>query len=531
MKVKQVLISLGLLPLLSFSITKTSIANGNWSNPSTWSPSGAPASSDKILIYHTVSLDQNFTASDTIFVYKILNLKSGKILTLNPGTMILVNNATYDGGLGTVGNNAGITGNFTFQKWITRCDGYSTYGMPFTVSVNDPNWYYCNQCMSSWSNLYHYDESTPGIQDSGYYSNIGTTLQRGKGFFYWFTNYNGGQNFPRQIQLNGSINFMNDFDFNITRTYSGSFSDDGYNLVANPFPGTIDWNDGAWTKTNISGVMYTWNSCSGSYAAYVSGIGVNGGSRYISSMQGFWVRATSNNPVLKAGRGVMVDNSKTLFKTSNTDSVSRVLRLSLGDDEIAIHLDSLATGGFDPTADALKMFTPTSRLYSINNFWTSQDYAINSVKDCNQVIPVKIKGSGKLIISGFNSFHDEYSISLKDLETNEYIPVTENMEYTFTDTTQVSFQRRFQVHFVKNINTEITGIKQQQLEQLEVVKKEDVIRIYNPDPEQTNVRMYDLQGRLLYSGSFVQQVSLPGPDAPVLLWIYNDKGSHMRKIF
>lgn len=528
MKTIKLITGMFILPLISFSQLKTSITNGNWNSASTWSPSGVPATTDKIRIYHKVTLNQNFTASDTVFVYNTLNFANGKSLTLNPGTMVLVNNASYDGRIGTVGSNAGVVGNFTFQKWVTRCDGFSTYGSPFNVSTQDFDWYYCNQCIPSWSNLYYYNESAPGVQDSGYYSNIGGNIQRGKGFFYWYSNYAGGKNFPRQISLKGSVNFSSSFNFNVSYTSSGGFWHDGFNLLSNPYPGTMDWTSGSWSRTNVSGVIYTWNSCTSSYAAYVNGISVNGGSKYISSMQGFWVQAYGNNPGLTVDAGAMVSNSSSLLRTADTGSVERLLKLSLGDDEIAVHLDPLATNDFDSNMDALTMLSPASRLYSTNNLWTSYNYAINSVKDGNQVIPIYVKGEGTLSINGLSSFGKDYSISLKDLSTNDYIPLTENMVYPFSDTNQVTFQRRFQLHFIKNANV---GMTQHQLEQVEIVKKEDLILIHNPDLSNTHVRMYDLQGRLLLSGSFVEQTSLPAPNTPVLLWIYNDKGSCTRKMF
>lgn len=529
MKTISSIIGLFIVPLMSFSQVKTSITNGNWSSASTWSPYGVPSAIDKIKIYHNVTLNQNFTVSDTVFVYNTLNFANGKSLMLNPGTMVLVNNASYDGRIGTVGSNAGVVGNFTFQKWITRCDGYSTYGSPFNVSTQDFDWYYCNQCMPSWSNLYYYNEASPGIQDSGYYSNIGGSIQRGKGFFYWYNNYSGGLNFPRQISLNGSINFSSAFNFSVSYTSSnGGFWNDGFNLLSNPYPGTIDWTSDAWSRTNVGSAIYTWNSCTSSYAAYVNGICINGGSPYIPSMQGFWVQTLGNNPGLTVGADALVSNTQGLLRTTDTGAVDHVLKLSLGEDEIAIHLDPGATGGFDSGMDALKMFTPASRLCSGINLWQSYDYAINSVKNCSQVIPVKVKGGGMLSISGLNSFNNEYSISLKDLSTNDFIPVTENMTYTFSDTNQVTFQRRFQLHFVKNISV---GIVQHQLDQVEVLKRDDFILIKNPELSNTNIRMYDLQGRLLYSGTFIEQISLINPNTPVLIWIYNDKGSYTKKMF
>ncbi len=531
MKTLNLFIGLVMLPGVFISQIKTTVSNGNWGNASTWSPNGVPSSSDKIYIYHEVTLDQNFTASDTIFVFHILNLNTNKNLTLNPGTMILVNNANYNGTIGNVGNNAGIVGNFTFQKWITRCDGYSTYGSPFTKPVSDFNWYYCYQCQPSWSNLYYYDETTPGTMDNGYYDNTGGNLERGKGFFYWYSNYSGGQNFPRQISLNGSINFSTDFNFNITRTYSNGAIDDGYNLLANPFPGTIDWMDNAWNKKKISGAIYTWNSCTGTYATFASGVSVNGGSRYIPSMQGFWVQATGNNPSLSVGAGAMTNTQNALLRSGSSNTADYLIKLSLGDDEIAIRLDPTATYSLDSIMDASKFFSPASRLCSSDSLLDNHDYAINTLKDTDQVVSIKINGSGVLQLKGISSFYSQYDVYLKDLTTNDYLPVTENMAYTFTDTTQVTFQKRFELHFVKNIST---GVKNQTGEDVKLGCDNDHIYLSLPTDMQTNtqIEMYDLLGKLLYADKYSQQdIILSKPGEPILLRVYNDKQCFVRKIF
>ncbi|MBL7931451.1 MAG: hypothetical protein JNL60_06100, partial [Bacteroidia bacterium] len=313
------------ISLTTMAVVKTSVSNGNWSKSSTWSPSGVPSSTDKIYIYHTVTLDQNFTTSDTIFVCSVLNFSNNKVLTLSPGIMVLVNNSQYNGRIGSMGSKSEIIGNYIFQKWVSRCDGFSTYGSPFDVQASEFNWYYCYRCMPSWSNIYFYDESKPGSLENGYYDSIPGTIKRGLGFYYWYSNYTGGMNFPRQISLKGSSDFSDDFVFPVTKTTSSVTSDDGYNLVSNPFPGTIDWLSTGWGKRKINDAIYTWNSCSGVYSSYVSGIGVNGGSRYISSMQGFWIQANHNNPLLTVNNEALVDDSRSLLRPS-VNEPTKVLR-------------------------------------------------------------------------------------------------------------------------------------------------------------------------------------------------------------
>ena len=511
---------------------KTSTSNGNWSNPSIWSPYGIPSVSDKILIYHTVTLNQDFAPSDTIFVFNVLNVGSNHTLNLGNGNMVLVNNVNYDGRLGTIGKNSNISGNFIFQKWITRCDGFSTYGSPFNSLASDFNWYYCYQCMPNWSNLYYYDETLQGSLNNGFYDNIGGNIERGKGFFYWYSNYQGGSNFSRQISLKGSINFSSDFDFNITRTALGNgSSDDGYNLIANPFPGTIDWLSNEWNKKKIMDAIYVWNSCANTYASYVDGVGVNGGSRYIPSMQGFWVRAVQNNPQLKISSAAMVNNSQTALKNSSTsDTVPHVLRLSLLGDEIAIRLDPNSTSGLDSLTDASKFFSEGSHICSSVKSGTL-DYSINSVKDSNIVISIKTRGGGTIDLKGVSNFLPGYSIYFIDLSKNTSHPVTRDFQYTFTDTSIVTFQQKFELHFQKE-NT--TGIRNEFDNSFSVKYDNEFVYVHIDDELQlpANISMFDLSGRMLYSGTIQHsETILPKNPFPTVLKIQGQKGSGVKKIF
>src|SRR5690606_3942570 len=137
----------------------------------------------------------------------------------------------------------------------------------------DFNWYYCNNCMPNWSNMHAYNESVPGNMNNGYYDNLNGKVNRGQGFFYWYKNYKNGPNFSRKVSLKGSINFKNDFNFNVTRTPSSVSSDDGFNLVSNPFPGTIDWLSSGWTKSRVVDAVYVWNTCTESYSSFSGGVG------------------------------------------------------------------------------------------------------------------------------------------------------------------------------------------------------------------------------------------------------------------
>ncbi|WP_345233573.1 hypothetical protein, partial [Hymenobacter saemangeumensis] len=77
----------------------------------------------------------------------------------------------------------------------------------------------------------------------------------------------------------------------------GSMSNSGWQLIGNPYPAPIDWDVVRSTGmlTGIEDAIYVHKPTgryTGSYAAYVNGIGSNGGVKDLASMQGFFVRAT-----------------------------------------------------------------------------------------------------------------------------------------------------------------------------------------------------------------------------------------------
>lgn len=56
-----------LAPFSLFGVTKTSIANGMWSNPSIWSPTGVPTPGDDIVVNTAVTYNQNISFGMSLF--------------------------------------------------------------------------------------------------------------------------------------------------------------------------------------------------------------------------------------------------------------------------------------------------------------------------------------------------------------------------------------------------------------------------------------------------------------------------------
>jgi hypothetical protein len=94
-------------------------------------------------------------------------------------------------------------------------------------------------------------------------------------------------------------------------TFNGSDGDgasnNGWNLIANPFMAPIDWEtieQNGSDLTNVDATIYVWDAANGRYATYAADPNGNNGSlggantqgRYIAPFQAFFVKATGPNP-------------------------------------------------------------------------------------------------------------------------------------------------------------------------------------------------------------------------------------------
>ena len=74
-----------------FSITKTTVASGNWNNPAVWSPSGMPATYDVVVISHTV------TINTTSYCLDMTVNAAGRIAFASGQSLVIYRNLTTAG--------------------------------------------------------------------------------------------------------------------------------------------------------------------------------------------------------------------------------------------------------------------------------------------------------------------------------------------------------------------------------------------------------------------------------------------------
>lgn len=200
-----------------------------------------------------------------------------------------------------------------------------------------------------FNNIRSYDETVPGLRDEGFVGATGMSdnLNVGSGRMIYMAS--GSQH----LSLEGKP-AKGDENIPISHTNSGSPEEDGWNLIANPYPCTIDWNDVNWTKTNIDDAIYVYDAATGLYASYVNGIANNGGSNLIAPFQAFWVHANGNTPQIIARESVKAPVAAT-FKNNNNSPFQLTVRSGNQNDEVSFYWDESASDDFDALLEAQKM--------------------------------------------------------------------------------------------------------------------------------------------------------------------------------
>ncbi len=232
--------------------------------------------------------------------------------------------------------------------------------------------------------------------------------------------------------------------FNMPVTYSvrdaSDANNNGWNLIGNPYPSTIDWDSPNWTKVNLDGAVYfdDYRTANPVVASYNNGVSTNGGTNLIAMGQGFWVKAV-DTPTLTITEGVKAAGQSTTF--FRTAPPANMIRVTLSDgtesDETVVYFSNSSTGGFDKNYDARKFRNPYWYLNLSSLSSENEKYAINAqpFSNCSHSVALDVSdvssGTYSLSFSEFESFYKDMSIKLKDNHTNTVIDVRQNQNYSF----------------------------------------------------------------------------------------------------
>ncbi|MGB3466152.1 MAG: T9SS type A sorting domain-containing protein [Cyclobacteriaceae bacterium] len=265
-------------------------------NGTSWSNATGPAATDNVIINGNYSFLDNgsFTVAD-------LTVKEGFLLLVNNNETLVVNGSLENNGAITIASGAGlityqkneITGNaITFNRKTRYADGrYSFVGSP--VQENDN---ITGKILGKY--VYRYDEQVPYAADglNRWVAVADEILQTGHGYT---------QAFREEIVFKGIPN-NGEIIYPATYTEDTANENEGWHLVANPYPSAISTVKFLFENLNLTGAIYIWDDNNsqeerGRYSDYIvanvityltnSRAGnAERYNRHLGSMQGFFVK-------------------------------------------------------------------------------------------------------------------------------------------------------------------------------------------------------------------------------------------------
>ena len=467
-----------------------------------------PATLDASINNHTITVGDDWTNTG-VFIPRqgtviLSNASTGSIngggtnnffnLTSNSGNNTLNTSATLAGTLTIPAGNFNTTGqSFTLISDASNTGRIAVITAPrFTGNITmqrhipgtTTGWGLLGSCitttLASWTDdfatsgftgstgpaggfvsIYSYLETAPGVFDNpaAYVSATNVTNSVAIGSGRWV--YLGTGPITTSditVDVTGAPKIGN-HNFGVTFTASGGASEDGWNLVANPYPSNIDWNAASgWTKSNVSGTIYIWNADFNQFATWNGTSGTNGGSRFIASSQGFYVQTTAAAPVLSCTENVKTATSATMLRESqnngNGDMIRFIVKGQNQYDETLFGFKDEATAGFDVEFDAVKMRSPIPTAPSLTQVVNNKDMAMNFVSNLNRNAKIELRflttTNGDYILSfeGLNLFPANECVILRDLKTGTSVDLKKVNSYSF-----YAFNNDNEVRFVIEVSS------------------------------------------------------------------------------
>lgn len=387
-----------------------------------------------------------------------LNLPLG-IFTTTGFNFTLVSNASATARIAEI-TGGDLIGNITMQRFLPpgptgwrmlgSCvngttlsswnDDFFTSGFPGSQSPN-----------FSFTSIYSYNETRPGIKDTGWVepTNISNPVPVGEGRLCYIGPV------PLTVDVTGAPAKFNR-TFALTYTPSAGSLNDGWNLVANPYPSSINWDaPTGWVRTNVSGAVQVWNPTLQQYASYVGGVGINGGSNVIPSSQAFWVQTIGAAPAMQCTEAVKIATDQAFMRMAPPPgNYALGIRISGNSfqDETVVRFSGTATADYDMNEDAFKFYSTNPSVPAIATVNDSLDFSINSFPFLTQPRSVQLRtlagvsGTYTLSRDSLYNLPSGICVFLEDRFTASMFPFPDGAVYSFqlSDTTSIP---RFVIHF------------------------------------------------------------------------------------
>ena len=472
----------------------TGTSSTAWSTAGNWSRSDLATATVPTVTDNVVISDKD---NDPVIASAVgANCNS---LTVNSGASLTVNSG------GSLITNGSITNNGTIS--IKRDMSASTWHLVSSPVTSATASIFLGDYLQSWSEGSHTwtditnpDASLQPLHGYGLWA----TPSKAPSASYTFT---GTPNTGNQSQ---AISF--------TEYSSDPLANEGANLLGNPYPSAIDWEG---LRTTY-GAVYYWNG-----SIYVSWNGSGTGSRYIPTMQGFFIVTASNGTfsLTNANRthtmsGYYKSAEETKDKLLVLETVSQGIS-----DKLFVNFNDQATEDFDLQHDAYKFASGTAGLSELYSYTGDKKLSIDVRPACDVVqLGFTNSHSGDYSI-GINQVNGIAKATLEDTKTNTFTDLLKG-SYSFGYTAGESDQR-FKLHMgalgIGDIETTAASIYSYQKTMFVNLK----------DNAKGDVYIYNMSGQLVASmpsASGMNRINLDNT-GNYIVKVITEKNTVVRKVF
>jgi hypothetical protein len=302
----------------------------------------------------------------------------------------------------------------------------------------------------------------------------------------------------KNYEYNKLYNMMGNFN---TGQISGNltFSNQGINLIGNPYPSAID-AEMITFKNNMQKTIYQYNLQNNEISVYQQGgLSINGGSNIIQPYSAFFV-VTSQPDVFTIDNNARVH----FFADTNKKAVNNSLILQIQEngktDETAL-IFGTGNDNYDSTDDAIKfpqLSNDYIEIYSVSTDDMPLCIDSRQMFDTTTIIPLKIKASSTNDITisiKENNLNFNGSIYIYDILNDTIAAISQSSSYTFTYN-EGELDRDFSLMFGNTI-TNIQETNDNYYNLNVFAQGKSVFIIANRNIE--NINIFDIQGKLVFN--------------------------------